>query len=614
MSSTFADLGVSEAVAGALRRRAASRPRSPSSRWSSPTCSTATTCSSSRRPARARRSRSACRWPTASTRDGAWPSALILAPTRELAAQIVDELAGVMHARGLQITAVYGGVGIHNQAKQAAPRARARRDARPAARPDRARRRARSTQIELLVLDEADRMLDMGFKPVVDRIVAHDAATTARRCSSPRRSRARSGRIAAAYTHDAAPPRAHAGAREGRPHRAPLPPRRARGQGLARSCTSWATRSAGSRSSSCAPSAAPTGSSSGSARTTCRPSRCTATSRSPSARRRSPASSRARSTRSSPPTWPRAGSTSRGITHVINYDAPGGARGLRPPDRPHRARRRERRRHHVRARRPGARRGQVRGRAGARARPRRRRRRRRAARRGRRGAAGDPTARAGGRAAAVAAGGRRPRHRRGAPGSAGRVRRGPGRRRRAIAWRQRLRVTATVDRRRTACSCAVGRRSAPRARRADARADRDRRAAWPCRFGVLRLAASAARPAPRGSLTPSRPSGPRAATRTRKRPRDGGVQLRSCPPRPSCRSRASTSPARPADADLHRRALREREAQRRAAARPEPAQRRRSRSAAARARSARSAAPRGSTRRARCGGRARRGSRVVSWW
>ena len=51
---------------------------------------------------------------------GPWPSALILAPTRELAAQIVDELAGVMKASDLRITAVYGGVGIHSQAKQAA--------------------------------------------------------------------------------------------------------------------------------------------------------------------------------------------------------------------------------------------------------------------------------------------------------------------------------------------------------------------------------------------------------------------------------------------------------------------------------------------------------------
>ena len=44
---------------------------------------------------------------------------------------------------------------------------------------------------------------------------------------------------------------------------------------------------------------------------------------------------------------------------------------------------------------------------------------------------------------------------------------------------------------------------------------------------------------------PSRPSGPRAETRTSKRPRDGGVQLRSWPPRSSRMSRASTTPRGP---------------------------------------------------------------------
>ena len=77
-----------------------------------------------------------------------------------------------------------------------------------------------------------------------------------------------------------------------------------------RSSTSWATPSAASRSCSCAPSAAPTGSSRSSARRTSRPWPCTATSRSPSARRRSPASRRARSRRSWRPTSPRAASTS----------------------------------------------------------------------------------------------------------------------------------------------------------------------------------------------------------------------------------------------------------------------------------------------------------------
>ena len=69
-----------------------------------------------------------------------------------------------------------------------------------------------------------------------------------------------------------------------------------------------------------------------------------------------------------------------GITHVINYDAPGAREDYVHRDRPHGPRRRERRRHHVRARRPGARRREVRVRARARARARRRCRRRAAGR------------------------------------------------------------------------------------------------------------------------------------------------------------------------------------------------------------------------------------------
>src|SRR5581483_5671019 len=51
---------------------------------------------------------------------GPRPAALVLAPTRELATQNVDELRGVAHARALRITAVYGGVGLHKQAVDAA--------------------------------------------------------------------------------------------------------------------------------------------------------------------------------------------------------------------------------------------------------------------------------------------------------------------------------------------------------------------------------------------------------------------------------------------------------------------------------------------------------------
>src|SRR5919204_3030294 len=47
------------------------------------------------------------------------PAALVLAPTRELAAQIVDDTRPVARARGLEIAAVYGGVGFEKQIRAA---------------------------------------------------------------------------------------------------------------------------------------------------------------------------------------------------------------------------------------------------------------------------------------------------------------------------------------------------------------------------------------------------------------------------------------------------------------------------------------------------------------
>src|SRR5919106_4027839 len=199
MSSTFADLGVSRPVAEALAKRSIEKPFSVQSMVvpdvldghdvlvKSPTGSGKTL---------------AFGVPLADIVDpgGAWPSALVLAPTRELAAQIVDELAGVMHARGLRITAVYGGVGIHSQAKQAG------RShvlvATPGRLLDLIERRAVSLdQIDMLILDEADRMLDMGFKPVVDRIVKMTPTDRQTLLFSATLD-GEVGRIAAAYTTD----------------------------------------------------------------------------------------------------------------------------------------------------------------------------------------------------------------------------------------------------------------------------------------------------------------------------------------------------------------------------------------------------------------------------
>jgi ATP-dependent RNA helicase RhlE len=103
---------------------------------------------------------------------GAWgPQALILAPTRELASQIVDELEVLAKARKLRVAAVYGGVGFGPQI------AAAKKADILVATPGRledliARGAVALDQVEVLVLDEADRMLDMGFRPAVDRIVA----------------------------------------------------------------------------------------------------------------------------------------------------------------------------------------------------------------------------------------------------------------------------------------------------------------------------------------------------------------------------------------------------------------------------------------------------------
>jgi superfamily II DNA/RNA helicase len=98
------------------------------------------------------------------------PGALVLVPTRELASQVVDDLRPLAVARELRIAAVYGGQSIGPQAK------RAKSAHILVATPGRLqdlidRRLVRLDRIRVLVLDEADRMLDMGFRPAVDAIL-----------------------------------------------------------------------------------------------------------------------------------------------------------------------------------------------------------------------------------------------------------------------------------------------------------------------------------------------------------------------------------------------------------------------------------------------------------
>jgi ATP-dependent RNA helicase RhlE len=134
-------------------------------------------------------------------REARRPAALVLAPTRELVSQIVEEARPLAAARGLKVASVYGGVGFEKQIKNA--RAAHLLVATPGRLEDLLARQAISLGgVEILVLDEADRMLDMGFRPAVDRIV--------RQCPADRQTLFFSatldgevGRIASDYTSDA---------------------------------------------------------------------------------------------------------------------------------------------------------------------------------------------------------------------------------------------------------------------------------------------------------------------------------------------------------------------------------------------------------------------------
>jgi superfamily II DNA/RNA helicase len=100
----------------------------------------------------------------------AHPAALVLVPTRELASQIVDELQPIARARKLRIAAVYGGTSVTGQVRRTLGA-----DilvATPGRLQDLLERGLVSlASARILVLDEADRMLDMGFRPQVDRIL-----------------------------------------------------------------------------------------------------------------------------------------------------------------------------------------------------------------------------------------------------------------------------------------------------------------------------------------------------------------------------------------------------------------------------------------------------------
>jgi superfamily II DNA/RNA helicase len=109
------------------------------------------------------------------------PRALVLLPTRELAVQVYDVLVPLAAKMGLRIVAVYGGADIERQVRQLRKGCEV-----IIATPGRLidlgdRGELKVEDLDVLVLDEADRMADMGFMPQVEwvlrRVVAHPHQT-----------------------------------------------------------------------------------------------------------------------------------------------------------------------------------------------------------------------------------------------------------------------------------------------------------------------------------------------------------------------------------------------------------------------------------------------------
>ena len=100
------------------------------------------------------------------------PTSLVLVPTRELASQVSEELSKLSEYSGHVCIPIYGGVNIENQAKQLKKGADI-----VVATPGRLKDLIERKMVDLssvciVVLDEADRMLDMGFVPSVNMILS----------------------------------------------------------------------------------------------------------------------------------------------------------------------------------------------------------------------------------------------------------------------------------------------------------------------------------------------------------------------------------------------------------------------------------------------------------
>jgi ATP-dependent RNA helicase RhlB len=112
------------------------------------------------------------RHPVQGKRKPGTPRALILAPTRELVMQIEKDARGLATYTGASVLAVYGGMDYRKQQQSLEREAVDIMAATPGRLLDFKRKGGVNLgKVEILVIDEADRMLDMGFIPDVRRII-----------------------------------------------------------------------------------------------------------------------------------------------------------------------------------------------------------------------------------------------------------------------------------------------------------------------------------------------------------------------------------------------------------------------------------------------------------
>ncbi|HEV8359611.1 MAG TPA: DEAD/DEAH box helicase [Candidatus Thermoplasmatota archaeon] len=98
--------------------------------------------------------------------------ALVLVPTRELAIQVAESITDLSKGSGLRVVTVYGGVGFNPQVEALRQPGAIALVATPGRLLDHLQQRTvRLDGVRTLILDEADRMLDMGFLPDVERVL-----------------------------------------------------------------------------------------------------------------------------------------------------------------------------------------------------------------------------------------------------------------------------------------------------------------------------------------------------------------------------------------------------------------------------------------------------------